>query len=219
METSLHKSLKEQYAAGGSQRPEVVIKGFRVDAIDDAGRLVEVQSGPLGPLRGKLGRLLEEHRIRIVKPVPIIRRIVRKSKPDGPDLSARLSPKRGVLHDVFDDLIGVARVFPHANLEIQVLGVSIDEVRVPQRRRPGYAITDRRLSEIHESTMLAKADDLWRLLPTTCDGKRCFTTHELAEQLGRPLWFAQRVAYCLRLTGAAKVAGKSRNSLIYIRET
>ncbi len=218
METSLHRSLKEQYATGGNRRPEVVIRGFRVDAVDDAGRLVEVQSGPLGPLRGKLRRLLVEHRIRIVKPVPLRRRIVRRTRPDGPDLSARCSPRRGVLHDVFDDLIGVVRVFPHANLEIQVLGVTIDEVRVPRRRRPGYAVIDRRLGEIPSIDLARHAGDLWGLLPEGCDGRKSFTTHDLAEQLGRPLWFAQRVAYCLRLTGAARVVGKTRNRLIYLRE-
>ena len=61
METSLHRSLKERYATGGDGRSEVPIRGYRIDAVDEAGRLVEVQSGPLGPLRGKLGRLLPEH--------------------------------------------------------------------------------------------------------------------------------------------------------------
>ena len=219
METSLHRSLKEQYATGGNRRPEVVIRGFRVNAVDDAGRLIEVQSGPLGPLRGKLGRLLVEHRIRIVKPVPLRRRIVRRARPDGPDLSSRCSPRRGVLHDVFDDLIGVVRVFPHANLEIQILGVTIDEIRVPRRRQPGYSVVDRRLGEILQTTSLRHAGDLWGLLPEDCDGRKSFTTHDLAEQLGRSLWFAQRVAYCLRLTGAARVVGKTCNRLIYIRES
>ncbi len=218
METSLHRSLKAQYATGGDRRPEVGIRGFRVDAVDDAGRLVEIQSGPLGPLRGKLRRLLPDHCIRIVKPVPLRRRIVRRTRRDGPDLSARCSPRRGVLHDVFDDLIGVVRVFPHDNLDIEILGVTIDEIRVPRRRRPGYTVVDRRLGAIHETTSLVHAEDLWSLLPDGCDGGQPFTTHDLAQRLARPLWFAQRVAYCLRLTGAARVMGKSGNRLIYIRK-
>ena len=218
METSLHRLLKERYATGGSQRPEVAICGFRVDAVDDAGRLVEVQSGALGPLRGKLRRLLPEHRIRIVKPVVLKRRVVRRSRRDGPDLSARCSPKRGELHDVFDDLIGVVRVFPHANLDIEILGVTIEEVRVPRRRWPGYIVADRRLGAIHGTTSLVHAGDLWALLPERCDGRAAFTTRDLAQQLDRPLGFAQRVAYCLRLTGAARVVGKSGNHWVYLRE-
>ncbi len=219
MESSLHRELKERYATGGDRRPEVVIRGYRVDAVDDEGRLVEVQSGPLGPLQGKLRRLLPDHRIRIVKPVPLRRRIVRRTWRDGPDLSSRCSPSRGVIHDVFDDLMGIVRVFPNVNLEIEILGVTIDEVRVPRRRRPGYLVTDRRLGAILETSSLVQAGDLWALLPDGCHGRQPFTTHDLAQILGRPLWFAQRVAYCLRLTGAARVVGKSGNRLIYIRET
>jgi hypothetical protein len=217
MEMSLHRSLKERYATGGDRRPEVPIRGFRVDAVDAAGRLVEVQSGPLGPLRGKLSRLLPDHRVRIVKPVILRRRVVRRHRVDGPDLSARSSPKRGSLHDVFDDLVGVVRVFPHSNLDIEVLGVTIDEVRMPRRRRPGYVIADRRLDTVCTTALLARAEDLWTLLPDNCDGREPFTTFDLADRLDRPVWFAQRVAYCLRLTGAARVAGKAGHRIVYLR--
>jgi hypothetical protein len=218
MEMSLHRSLKERYANGGDGRSEVVIGRYRIDAVDDMGRLIEVQSGPLGPLVGKLRRLLPEHRVRIVKPVVLARHVVRRSRRDGPDLSSRLSPKRGALLDVFDDLIGVVRVFPHSNLDIEIVGVTIDEVRVPRRRRPGYTVTDRRLGAIHETTSLASAYDLWALLPPSCDHGQPFTTIDLARQLDRPIPFVQRIAYCLRLTGAARVVGKSGNRLIYLRD-
>ena len=218
METSLHRALKERYADGEDRRREVVVAGFRIDAIDDEGRLVEIQSGTLGPLRGKLRRLLPEHRLRIVKPVVLQRRVVRRSRPDGPVVSARCSPKRGALVDVFDDLMGVVRVFPHINLDIEVLGVTIDEIRVPCRRWPRYQVIDRCLGEIQRSTTLSLASDLWSLLPASCDVQEPFTTFELAQRLERNLWFAQRVAYCLRLTGAARVVGKTGNRLIYIKE-
>ena len=60
METSLHRSLKDRYASGEDHRREVSIAGFRVDAIDDSGRLIEIQSGALGPLCAKLRRLLPD---------------------------------------------------------------------------------------------------------------------------------------------------------------
>jgi hypothetical protein len=218
METSLHHALKERYAAGHDHRREVVVEGFRVDAVDGAGRLVEIQSGPLGPLRLKLLRLLPERRLRIVKPVVLRRRLVRRLKHDGPVVSIRYSPKQGALCDVFDDLIGVVRVFPHTNLEIEVLGVTIDEVRVPRRRWPFFKVIDRCLGEIQGSTTLKRAGDLWALLPGSCGGNEPFTTFELAQRLDRPLWLAQRIAYCLRLTGAAQVVGKTGNRLIYRRK-
>jgi hypothetical protein len=219
MELSLHRSLKERYATAGNGRSEVVLGRFRIDAVDEVGRLIEIQSGPLGPLVGKLRQLLPDYRVRIVKPVVLTRHVVRRSRRDGPDLSSRRSPKRGSLLDVFDDLIGMVRLFPHSNLDIEVVGVTIEEVRVPRRRRPGYSVADRRLGAIHETASLTSAHDLWSLLPASCDGNQPFTTLDLARQLARSSGFAQRIAYCLRQTGAARVIGKSGNRLIYLRDS
>ena len=69
METSLHRTLKERYAAGGSGRPEVVVERFRVDAVDESGRLVEVQSGALGPLRGKCHQPITNKRASLLKAI------------------------------------------------------------------------------------------------------------------------------------------------------
>ena len=218
METSLHRSLKERYALGGSGRPEVALAGFRIDAVDRTGQLVEIQSGPLGPLRRKLASLLPDHRVRIVKPLATRRRIVQRAKRDGPDLRARFSPKRGTLVDVFDDFMGVVSIFPHSNLEIEILEVTMSEVRVPCRRWPGYRVTDRILGTIHRTICLKLASDLWGLLPSQCTGREPFTTRDLAQVLKRPIWFAQRVAYCLRKCGAVSVVGNSGNRRIYVRE-
>jgi hypothetical protein len=218
METSLHRALKDRYAAGLADRREVRVAGFRIDAVDLTGRFVEIQSGALGPLSTKLQRLLPQHRLRIVKPVVLSRRLVQTSPRGGSVISVRRSPKRGTLVDIFDDLIGLVRIFPHANLDIEVLGVTIDEVRIRRRRRPGYLVADRRLGEICETATLATAGDLWSLLPSVCHDREPFTTVELATRLGKPVWFAQRVAYCLRKTGAARVVGKNGNRLVYVRD-
>lgn len=217
MESTLHSQLKEWYGPQCGGRSEVMVAGFRIDAVAPDGRLIEVQSGALGPLRGKLARLLREYRVRVVKPVVVRRRIVRRASRDGVDLSARRSPTRGLALDVFDDLVGLARVFPHPNLGIDVVSVEVDEVRTPRRRRPGYAVADRLLRGVLGSVALREAHDLWSLIPggDRLDGP--FTTRELAERLDRPLGFAQRVAYCLRLSGAAEVVGKVGNRHVYER--
>jgi hypothetical protein len=127
-----------------------------------------------------------------------------------------MSPKRGSVVDAFENLVGLAGVFPHENLEVEVLGVEIDEVRVarPGRRRPW--LVDRRLRGIRSSHLLRHAADLWELFPPV-DLDSPFTTAELAERLRRPVWFAQRVAYCLRLAGAVSTVGKAGNRRIYLR--
>lgn len=216
METSLHRELTERYGPGSGGRREVSLHGFRVDAVGGDGVVVEVQSGALGPLRGKLNRLLPAIPVRVVKPVVMARRLVRRTRRDGADLSSRRSPKRGAVVDVFDDLVGLARVFPHPNLEIEVLAVVVDEVRLPRRRWPGFVVADRALRAVVGRTGLRSPADLWGLLPGGL-GDVPFTTRELAEALGRPLDFAQRVAYCLRLTGAASATGKHGNRRVYVR--
>ncbi len=216
METSLHRVLKVQYGTGSGGRSEVTLKGFRIDAVDGAGLLVEIQSGPLGPLRAKLGRLLPEHRVRVVKPVVLERRVVRRARTDGPDLSARRSPKRGGVVDLFEDLVGLARILPDPNLDVEVLPVSIDEIRVSRRRRPGYRIVDRRLVEILGRLSIESPADLWKLLPQGHDWTEPFTTADIARRIDRPLWLAQRVAYCLRLSEAAQVVGKRGNHRLYM---
>lgn len=213
MESTLHRQLKARYGT----TCEVRLEGFRADALAADGAWIEVQTGSLAALREKLRQLLPGRPVRVVKPVILERRIIRRDPASGAELSARRSPKRGELAEVFDDLIGLARVFPHPSLRIDVLGVAIDEVRVPHRRRPGHVVIDRTLREVRAVRTLTRATDLWRLLPREAGRSGPFTTRELAAWLGRDLPFAQRVAYCLRLAGAARACGKTGNHRIYER--
>jgi hypothetical protein len=215
MEMALHRQLKEQFGPDAGGQSEVSLAGFRIDAIDAQGSLIEVQSGALGPLRIKLAKLLREHRLKVIKPVVVSRRIIRKARPDGEVLSARMSPKRGELIDVFEHLMGLVRLFPHQNLQINVMEVGIDEVRIPRRRWPGYRVVDRSLREEGRTLTMQSAQDLWKLLPAPLPDR--FTTVELAETTGRSMDFAQKIAYCLRITGAAAAVGKTVNRVIYQR--
>lgn len=213
METSLHRELKERYGPACGGRSEVLLRGFRVDAVTPDGTVVEIQSGALGPLRAKLNRLLPEYCVRIVKPVVLARRVVRRTSRRGRDLSARFSPKRGCPTDIFDDFVGIARIFPHPNLLVEVLAVEIDEIRIPRRRWPGYSVLDRRLRSVLANIPLKEPRDLLALLPRALANP--FTTRELAESLGRPIDFAQRVAYCLRVSGAVTSLDKIGNRRVY----
>ena len=213
MESTLHRQLKDRYGPELGGRSEVRVGDYRADAIDPDGRLIEVQAGPLGALKGKLARWLDAHEVRVIKPIVIERRIVRRDRADGPDRSSRRSPKRGELLDVFDELVALARVFPHEKLVIEVVGVGIDEIRVDRRR--GYRVVDRRLVEVISSATLRTADDLWSLLPVGLDGP--FTTLDCARKLGRSVEFAQRLAYCLRHAGAVEERGFDRRRRVYER--
>ena len=74
-------------------------------------------------------------------------------------------------------------------------------------------MVDRLLRTVVATVSLRDAADLWSLLPVELEGS--FTTFDLAHRLGRPVAFAQRVGYCLRLSGAAEMVGKRGNRLVY----
>lgn len=217
METTLHRQLKDHFADAATGSVEFRSDGFRADAIGPDGEWVEIQSSPLGQLRPKLLRLLPLRRVRVVKPIVLERRIIVLGRSGGPEKPPRRSPYRGDLVEVFDDLVHLVQVFPDPHLRLDVLGVTIDEVRSPRRRRPGYAVEDRRLREIRRTIRVEQPRDLWELLPPRPEGRWAdgFTTRDLDGWLGRGLAFAQRVAYCLRLAGAVEVSGVRDRHRVY----
>src|SRR6516165_10016311 len=111
METSLHRDLKRLYA-GEAAHCEVRLGRYRIDAIVD-GELIEVQHGPLAAIRDKVRKLLAEHRVRVVKPIVASKQLIYLRRKGGKIARKRLSPKRGKLLDLFDELIHFTNVFPH----------------------------------------------------------------------------------------------------------
>lgn len=216
METTLHRQLKCQYASSEAD-VEVAVGDFRVDAVRD-GELVEVQFASLSAIRRKAERLLQRHRLRIVKPVIHRTRIIRLDRAGGKQQSRRLSPKRGSILDVFDDLIYFTRVFPHPSLTLEILLVDVEEMRVPRRRsrrwHPDHRVTDVRLDAIERQFEAQSAGQLldllhWANRPDT------FTTADLAVAIDRPRWFAQKVAYVLRKVGAIEQLRRTRAGIVY----
>lgn len=216
METSLHQSLKQLYSTAGS-RTEAAVLGYRADVLCD-GLVLEIQASPLGAIARKVADLVQHTQVLVVKPIAARKIIVRRTLKAKTDVSRRLSPKKGKLLDVFDELVRFTRVFPHPNLTIEIALIEEEEIRVPRRRRrfrrPDFRIEDRRLLSVVSTHRLQTADDLIRLLPP--DLPSTFTSNTLAEWLGGlPMWFARRIAYTLRHCGAARLTGKLGNNLVY----
>jgi hypothetical protein len=217
METSLHKQLKALYGGDGAEF-EVPVGKYRVDVVA-GGRLVEIQHGPLGAIRDKVRHLLGEHRVTVVKPIVVRRRLVKRAKEGGEVVDRRYSPKRGKLLDLFDDLVHFTRVFPHRRLTLEVALVEIEEWRYPghgRRRRwreNDHQVEDQKLVEVRETRRFRTARDLAGLVGGRLPDP--FHTGDLAESLDVPRWIAQRVAYCFHQTGAAERVGKRRNTWLY----
>ncbi len=219
METSLHRELKTRYA-GEDAQVEVKLGSYRIDAVVDQ-QLIEIQHGSLAAIRSKVQQLLKKHRVLIVKPLIARKRLIKRASQGGRIVDRRYSPKRGTLLDLFDELVYFRHIFPHENLTLEGVLVEIEEYRYPghgrrRRRRDGdFVVEDRRLTSIQESCTLRSRTDLWDLLPKRLP--KPFHTGHLAKKLGVERWIAQRIAYCLRETGAARQVGKEGNALLYQR--
>lgn len=216
METSLHRQLKEHYAGQGEQ--EVACEGYRIDAVHQD-QLIEIQHGSLAAIRDKISRLLKKHRVKVVKPIIARKLLVKLDRRGGKTIEKRSSPKKGQLLDLFDELVYFTKVFPHERLTLEVALVEVEELRYPghgrrrRRRERDFQIEDQRLVELVDVHQFRTLADLRKLLPRRLP--KPFHTEHLAKGLGVQRWIAQRIAYCLRETGAIRMVGKQGNALLY----
>jgi hypothetical protein len=199
-------------------RLEVPFGKFRIDVVSD-NRFVEIQHGSLAAIRDKVRKLLETHHVVVVKPIVVRKLLVKRSAKGGRITGRRMSPKRGRLLDLFDDLVYFTRVFPHQRLTLDVPLVDIEEWRYPGHgrrrrwRRTDHLVEDQKLVAIREVHRLRTACDIGRLIPRSLP--RPFHTGQLADFLSVERWFAQRVAYCLRNIGVIRKSGKNGNAWLY----
>jgi hypothetical protein len=220
METSLHRQLKALYARehAASEQESRKFAGYRIDVLR-GDELVEIQHGSLGAIRNKIAKLLEEHPVRVVKPLIARKTVIRLEGEDGEEISRRLSPKRATILDLFHELVYFTAVFPHPRLTLEVPLVTVEERRIPGHgrrrrwRRNDHVVHDLSLIDVVSTHTFTTNDDLLALLPANLP--QPFHTGNLAAALQIQRWVAQRIAYCLRKTGAAKLVGKQGNALVY----
>lgn len=212
-EKPLHAALKDWYRRDGD-RVESPVEGFVVDLVR-GDLLVEIQTRGFSAMRRKLGRLLDDHPIRLVHPVPSVKWIV-KLDDDGAEASRRRSPKRGIPADVCGELVSFPGLLNHPHFSLEVLLTEEDEVWRPDGRgwrRRGFVVEERRLVDVLDTVAVDSPAGLPALLPPGLPDP--FGTADLARLLGRTRHAAQKVAYCLRESGAARAVGRDRQGYRY----
>jgi len=155
----------------------------------------------------------------VVKPIVVRKLLVKQAAKGGEVTERRLSPKRGRLLDLFDELVHFTRVFPHPRLTLEVLLVEIEEWRYPghgrrRRWREGdQQVEDQRLVAIHQRHRLRTAGDLAALV--ACPLPQPFHSGHLAESLQIKRRIAQQMVYCFHRMGAVRQVGKEGNARLY----
>jgi len=217
METSLHRQLKQLYAVGDAGQ-EIRLGRFRIDVVRE-NQLIEIQHGSLAAIRSKIQFLLPKYQVLVVKPLVVRKYLIQCDEKDGPPVGRRLSPKKGSILSLFDELVYFARLFPHRNLVLETPLVEIEEWRFAGHgrrrrwRRNDFQVADQKLVRLVGIEQFRTSGDLLRLIPNSLPSP--FHTGHLAEALGIRRWVAQRIAYCLRHSRAVRTVGKSGNSQLY----
>ncbi|NLW49245.1 MAG: hypothetical protein GXY85_00180 [Candidatus Brocadiaceae bacterium] len=218
-EKPLHAALKEWYREPGDLT-ETPVDGFLVDLVR-GDLLIEIQTGNLGAVRRKLQRLAQGHRVRLVYPIAERKWIVRMSQEGDRRLGRRRSPRRGALHDVFEEMVSLPQLLALPGVSLEVLMIHEEEVRRydPQRawRRRHWVVQERRLLEVLHGYRFETTGDLRALLPRSL--QEPFTTADLAEAVDSTRRRAQQMAYCLRTLGEIVPTGRRRAGILYRRAT
>jgi hypothetical protein len=215
-ETALHAALKTWYSRPGDEF-EAQVAGYFID-LRRGDTLIEIQTRNFSAPRRKLARLLDDYAVRLVHPVAQEKYIVRLAR-NGQTLGRRKSPKRGQAVALFEELVSIAELAAHPRFSLEIVLTREEEIRREGRggswRRRGWKVVDRRLLDVLGRVEFNAPSDYAAFLPAALP--EAFTTRDLAEQSGHPLYLAQKMAYCLRRMGALEVVGKRRNAPVYRR--
>jgi hypothetical protein len=216
-ESSLHSAIKKWYFLEGDKLEDRV-DNFIVDIVR-GDLLIEIQTANFSAIKPKLSRLLNDHKVRLVYPIPKEKWIVHKSMTTGETYGRRRSPKKGRLSDLFNELIRVPSLFSKGNFSVEVLMIEVEEIwRNDGRgswRRKGASIEDRKLIRVFEGSVFEHKADFLKVLPE--DLPDPFSNRNLAESLGIPINQSRKMTYALRRIGTITYVGKNRNQMLYSR--
>ncbi len=217
-ESHLHAALKQYYALPGDAI-ESPVAGFVADIVR-GDLVVEIQTAHFSPLKRKLPRLLEAHRLRLVYPIAVERWIVRLDGA-GRTLSRRKSPRRGCLEHLFLELVSVPELAAHPNFSLEVALVREEERRAPAARtrrrwRKDWRTVDRVLLEVMDFEVFeSPADYAHRFLPAALS--QPFTSRDLARALRQPVDLGHKMTYCLSRMGVLEEAGRRGRAKLWRR--
>ena len=213
-ECSLHSEIKKVYSLPGDQF-EVKLGNYIVDIL--RGNLViEVQTKNFSALKEKLQALTENHRIRLVYPLPEKKLITLITK-DHIVLNIRKSPKKGRLTDLFRELVMIPHMIGEENFSLEVLLIDEEEVRCDDGkgswRRRGVSIKNRKLMKVNDRILFQTKADYLKILPEGLN--EVFTNRELSKLATISVRTARQITYCLKKGGVIRLAGKNGRELVF----
>ena len=213
-EQTLHEQLKEYYAMETGD-VESTLGDYRVDVVR-GDLLIEIQTRSFSSIRDKLGKLVKNHHVRLVHPVPYQKWVVRLDRNEN-QVGRRKSPKRGRVEEVFRELVYMPKLLADHKFELEVALVNMEEFLIDDGkgswRRKRWSIHDRKMLNIQERHLYQSPQDFLELLPNNLPKE--FTTRMLAKESKLRINLAQKMVYCLRNMDIIHQTGKKGRSYLY----
>jgi len=195
---------------------EVPVDGYIIDLVR-GDLLIEIQTRGFAALKDKLAALTRAHPVRLVYPIAQEKWIVKLADDGKSEVSRRRSPKRGVVEQIFDELVSIPHLLAQPNFTLEVVFIHEEEVRRHDARRgwrrKGWVTHERRLVKVVGRQGFASPEDLRALLPTSL--AEPFTASDLAHLIPGSLRRAQKMIYCLRAMGILTQVGKRGRAVLY----
>ncbi len=214
-ESSLHQSIKK-WISNDDDKIEEKIEGYFIDILR-GDLLIEVQTSNFYSIKKKLRKLIENHKLHLIYPIPEKKYIIKIDKSTGEILSKRKSPKTGHILDLFDELIRFPELINNDNFSLEVLIIDMNEIRCNDGkgswRRKGVSIINRELIEVKRSYKFNNRNDFINLLKYKKTEE--FTNKQLAKKLQIPIYKARKITYTMRKMELLKKIGKNRNEIIH----
>ena len=212
-ESSLHRSLKYNYAENGIT--ETIRAGYVCDAIGKNGEAIEIQTGNFSSMKKKIPALAKSGKVRLVYPV-IVNKTIELYDVKGKLLRRRKSPKKGTVWTIFDELVHAPDLLKLKDLVIEIIFVDAIELRRDDGkgswRRKGISITDKILQNMRDEIILKKkADWLRHFMPL----KGECSTKTLSLSAAITTDQARKTIYTLEKAGFLKKIRKDGRSWIY----
>ena len=230
-ESSLHRTLKELYAAKTGGKTEVEADGHIYDILTDKDEVIEIQTQNLAKLKEKILDSLEKGRkVKVVHPV-IIEKIIRTKDENGNILSVRKSPKEGSVYSIFDEIKGIYNILLLKNFTLEILEINMTEERIKsdqllqsenRRRRfkKNWNKTNKYLEKILFVHTFKTTRDYLKLLPTTLTEE--FTVNDIKEGLKNEKSliknapeYSNLIAWTFLKMGLFELTGKKGNAKVY----
>lgn len=180
------------YSLDKGSQTEVSLDGKVYDIVDASGGIIEIQTGSVSSLRGKIkNALLHSRTIKVVHPIAVVKTIESRDK-NGTLIRRRASPVHLSIYNIWKEITGITEFLLHPCFTLEVLEIEMTQVRVllsspsqsANNRRRHYKAwnnVDKRLDKILAARTFSTASDYTALIPSPCP--KVFCARDVADAL------------------------------------